>query len=124
GRFDRGTIAIWIVSAALAQIAVLPKPGDRIRNAVTVGTRGIAKLPARLRIIEEHVVARHAQAVERQERLASGDEANALGERRQREQRRDRHTPARRRATDDARDLGQHVAQIDVLAAQDVALAE
>jgi len=68
-------------------------------------------------------MARHAQAIERQERLAPGDEAHALGDNRERIERRDRQPNARRLRPTTARSRP-HGAQVDVLAAQDVALAD
>src|SRR5215510_16408753 len=68
----------------LAQISRLLEPGDRIGNRLAIGPRGIAKLTARLGVIEEHVVARHAQPVASGKRRASGEAREPFGAERNR----------------------------------------
>src|SRR5262249_57575220 len=63
---DGGSVAtagVRLDGCRLAQIPRLLEPGDRIGDRLAIGPRGVAKLASRLGVIEEHVVARHAQAV-------------------------------------------------------------
>ena len=55
-----------------AHVAGLPEPRDRIRDRLAIGPRDIAELAPRLGVVEEHVMARHAQAVAGRERLLAG----------------------------------------------------
>src|SRR5581483_831065 len=62
------------------QVAGLPEPFDRVLDAGAIGPRAIAELALGLGGREEHLVLRHAQAVERQHRLATGDARHRLAD--------------------------------------------
>src|SRR5262245_65403502 len=61
-----------------ADVAGLPEPGDRIGNRLAIGPRDIADLAPGLGVIEEHVMARHAQAVHGRGRSTPGDYATII----------------------------------------------
>src|SRR5262249_18692340 len=88
---DGGSVAtagVRLDGCRLAQIPRLLEPGDRIGDRLAIGPRGVAKLASRLGVIEEHVVARHAQPVASGERRASSHSRQPFGAERNRIERR------------------------------------
>src|SRR5262245_23014727 len=70
------------------------------------------------------MMARHTQAVPRQEWLLSYERSAEFGAERERKQWRDGKSHPGRTAADDRRDRGEHVPEIDVLAAQNVSFPD
>ena len=110
--------------ARLFHVAGAGEPVDRLDQSVAVGPRRIAELAARLRVVEVHVVARHAKPIDGGERLAAGEAGGEFRTIGKRVERGARQPHQRRPAADDPGDLGQHLAQRHVLAAEDIALAD
>src|SRR5260370_9455573 len=101
----------------------LLEPGDRIGDSLPIRPRGVVELASRLGVVEEHVVARHAQPVAGGERLLSGQTREPFGAKRDRIERRDGKAQARRTAMNDLGDVRKHVGETHILAAEHVTLA-
>ncbi len=100
------------------------EPGDRFGEALARGPRLVAQLVLCLGRAEEHLLPRHAQPVERDERLVAGRHAPCLGGNRHRPDRGDRQAECRRLAAADAGDVVEDFGERHVVAAKDVALAD
>ena len=94
------------------------------RKALAVRPGNIAQLAPRLGIVKEHMMARHPQAIHRDEWLDSAQvrqQFRSICDRIE-------HFPwqfdRRRTPSDQASDVGKHVGKQDVVAAKDVALAD
>src|SRR5262249_56081882 len=118
------TAGVRLDRCRLAQIPRLLEPSDRIGNRLAIGPRGIAKLTARLGVIEEHVMARHAQPVASGKRRASGEAREPFGAARNRVERGYGKSYAGLPARNHFGGGRDHLAQAHVLPAQDISLAQ
>src|SRR5271154_2676805 len=82
----------------------LAEPGYRVGQPLGGRARPIAQFARRLGRGEEHAVARHAQAVPGEERLAAGQIGPTLGEPRERSKRGNRNLYLGRASSDNFRD--------------------
>ena len=89
-----------------------------------VGPRAKAEIALGLRGGKEHAVRRHAQPVQGDEWFASGDPSCRLGKVSDRKDRGARNAQARRSPAGKPRDLGKHIGERHVLAAENIAFAD
>src|SRR5262249_62432771 len=108
----------------LTHISGLLEPGNRIGDGLAIGSRGVSKLSPGLRVVEEHVMARHAQTVSGRERLLSSQVSEPFGAERNGIERGNGKSQRRSAASDDFGDVREHGAQTHVLPAQNIPLSD
>src|ERR1700722_19888022 len=105
-------------------MAVGATPGDRVRETFAIGLGDIAKLAPRLGIVKEHMVARHSQAVHRDEWLDAANPRQQLRSVGDWVEQGPWQLERRRTPFDETSDVGEHIGKEDVLAAKDIAFAD
>src|SRR5215468_8579945 len=100
------------------EIARVPKPCDRLRQAFAIGPGGIAELPFRLGRGEDHAILRHAQPVQCHEGLPSRAPGPRLGKPGERIERRPGDIEPWRTPADDPGNRPQHLGKGGILPAE------
>src|ERR1700733_14888088 len=125
---SRRAESIWTNRAAVLPFAVeisrLTEPADRVLQRLPVRPRAKAEVAFGLGRSEEHAVFGHAEAVQGRKRLASGEPSHPFRNIGDRNCCGAGDTKARRTAADQVRDVGEHIGEQDIRAAENVALAD